>query len=92
MAWIYLIFAGLMEIVWALALKQSEQFTQPVPTVIFVITAIASLLLLGISLKHIPVGTAYAVWTWEPESVSLPRRTRSWLSVWQWERKSAGRY
>lgn len=63
MAWIYLAFAGLMEIAWALALKQSEQFTQLVPSVIFVITAIISMVLLGLALKDIPIGTAYAVWT-----------------------------
>lgn len=63
MAWTYLLLAGLMEIAWALALKQSQQFTQLTPTLIFAVTAIASLVLLGMALKDIPIGTAYAVWT-----------------------------
>lgn len=63
MAWIYLAIAGLMEIAWALALKQSEQFTQLVPTLVFAIAAIISLVFLGLALKSIPIGTAYAVWT-----------------------------
>ena len=63
MAWIYLIIAGLMEIVWALALKQSQQFTQLTPTIIFLISASISIIFLGLALKTIPIGTAYAVWT-----------------------------
>lgn len=63
MAWTYLLLAGLMEIAWALALKQSQQFTQLTPTIIFAVTALASLILLGMALKEIPIGTAYAVWT-----------------------------
>ncbi|MCG8315732.1 MAG: multidrug efflux SMR transporter [Pseudomonadales bacterium] len=63
MAWFYLVVAGLMEIAWALALKYSQQFTQLIPTVIFVISATISIVLLGLALKHIPIGTAYAIWT-----------------------------
>ncbi|MCG8669349.1 MAG: multidrug efflux SMR transporter [Pseudomonadales bacterium] len=63
MAWIYLIIAGLMEIVWALALKQSQQFTQLTPTIVFLISASISIIFLGLALKTIPIGTAYAVWT-----------------------------
>ena len=63
MAWIYLVVAGLMEIAWALALKYSQQFSQLVPTLIFVVSATISIVLLGMALKQIPIGTAYAIWT-----------------------------
>ena len=63
MAWVYLLAAGCMEIVWAVALKQSQNFSLLVPSVIFVVTAILSFLLLSLALKQLPLGTAYAVWT-----------------------------
>ncbi len=63
MQWIILFVAGLLEIVWALLLKQSEGFTRPGPTVGFVVALIASMLLLAQALKTLPVGTAYAIWT-----------------------------
>lgn len=63
MAWVYLFLAGLMEVAWAIALKYSQQFTQLIPTLIFAVTAPASVILLAYSLKGIPLGTAYSIWT-----------------------------
>ncbi|MGF7008713.1 quaternary ammonium compound efflux SMR transporter SugE [Aminobacter sp. BE322] len=63
MAWTYLFFAGLFEIGWAIGLKYTEGFTRPMPTVLTVVSMIISLGLLGLALKTLPVGTAYAIWT-----------------------------
>lgn len=63
MPWVVLFVAGLLEVVWALMLKQSEGFSKPVPTVIFFISLVLSMFLLSQALKSLPVGTAYAVWT-----------------------------
>jgi quaternary ammonium compound-resistance protein SugE len=62
MAWLLLLGAGLLEIVWAIALKQSEGFTRLWPSVIGLVTAWASFLMLAQALKSLPVGTAYAIW------------------------------
>jgi quaternary ammonium compound-resistance protein SugE len=62
MAWALLIGAGLLEIVWALALKQTGGLTRFWPSVIGIAAALASFLLLASALKSLPVGTAYAVW------------------------------
>src|SRR5690242_12361359 len=63
MAWILLIFAGALEVVWAFYMKQSGGFTKFVPSAITIITMIASFLLLSFSMRTLPLGTAYAVWT-----------------------------
>ena len=63
MAWVILFLAGLLEMVWALLLKQTEGFTRPGPTIGFIISVALSMFLLATSLKTLPVGTAYAVWT-----------------------------
>jgi quaternary ammonium compound-resistance protein SugE len=63
MAWILLFVAGLLEVAWALCLKASKGFTVPLPTVGFVVLSTASIALLGVAMKSLPVGTAYAVWT-----------------------------
>lgn len=63
MAWVYLFAAGLLEIVWAIGLKYSEGFTRPGPSAITLVALVASLLLLALALKGLPIGTAYAVWT-----------------------------
>ena len=63
MAWVILFIAGLLETVWALLLKQSDGFTRPLPTIGFIVSLLLSMLLLAQSLKTLPVGTAYAVWT-----------------------------
>jgi quaternary ammonium compound-resistance protein SugE len=63
MAWTYLVFAGLFEIGWAIGLKYTDGFTRPIPTVLTVASMVISVLLLGLALKTLPVGTGYAVWT-----------------------------
>jgi quaternary ammonium compound-resistance protein SugE len=63
MAWVYLIAAGLLEIVWAIGLKYTEGFTRLGPTAITVAAMVASVALLGIALRDLPVGTGYAIWT-----------------------------
>lgn len=63
MAWIYLGIAGILEIVWAFAMKQSHGFTRLVPSVITIVAMIASFALLSMSMKSLPLGTAYTVWT-----------------------------
>ncbi len=63
MHWIILFLAGGMEITWAVAMKFSNGFTAVIPSAITVAGAIVSMILLGIALKQLPLGTAYAVWT-----------------------------
>jgi quaternary ammonium compound-resistance protein SugE len=63
MAWIYLTVAGLFEIGWAIGLKYTEGFTRLWPSLWTVASMIVSMALLGLALKTLPVGTAYAVWT-----------------------------
>lgn len=63
MAWILLVAAGLLEIAWAFFMKKSAGFTLLVPTVITVVTMIASFGLLSVSMKTLPLGTAYTIWT-----------------------------
>jgi quaternary ammonium compound-resistance protein SugE len=63
MAWFYLIIAGLFETAWAVALKYSEGFTKLWPSVVTIIAMAISIYLLAISLKTLPLGTAYTVWT-----------------------------
>lgn len=62
-AWVMLGLAGLFEIGWAIGLKYAEGFTRPVPTVLTVLAMIASIVLLGLAARQLPIGTAYAVWT-----------------------------
>tara|TARA_R110002124_G_scaffold131252_1_gene293436 strand:- start:397 stop:714 length:318 start_codon:yes stop_codon:yes gene_type:complete len=62
MNWFILLVAGLLEIGWAIGLKYTEGFTRLWPTVGTVISLVASFLLLGIAMRSLPVGTAYAVW------------------------------
>lgn len=63
MAWIYLLIAGLLEVVWATAMKQSQGFTKIVPTLVMAVTLVASFILLSIAMRTLPLGTAYMVWT-----------------------------
>jgi quaternary ammonium compound-resistance protein SugE len=63
MAWMFLIAAGLLEIVWAFTMKLSQGFTRGAPTVVTVVAMLASFALLSISMKTLPLGTAYMVWT-----------------------------
>jgi quaternary ammonium compound-resistance protein SugE len=63
MEWLYLFLAGLFEVSWAIGLKYTEGFSRRVPSLLTVAAMILSLALLGLALKTLPVGTAYAVWT-----------------------------
>jgi quaternary ammonium compound-resistance protein SugE len=63
MAWAFLFFAGLFETVWAVCLKYTHGFTRPLPSVITLAAMASSMALLSQSLKTIPMGTCYAVWT-----------------------------
>lgn len=63
MAWIILFFAGLFEVCWAVGLKYTEGFSRPLPTALTVAAMLISLGLLGLAMKELPLGTAYAVWT-----------------------------
>ena len=63
MAWIYLFFAGVLEIIWAFSMKQSEGFTKLGPSVVTIATMIASFALLSLAMKTLPLGTAYTIWT-----------------------------
>lgn len=63
MAWIYLVLAGILEIVWAFTMKQSEGFSKLTPTLITAAAMIASIVLLSISMRTLPLGTAYTIWT-----------------------------
>jgi len=63
MSWLILFVAGLFEVGWAIGLKYTEGFTRLVPSVLTVAAMTLSIVLLGLALRTLPVGTAYAVWT-----------------------------
>ena len=63
MAWAVLFAAGLMEVGWAIGLKYTDGFSRLVPSVLTLGCMLASILLLGLAVKTLPIGTAYAVWT-----------------------------
>lgn len=63
MAWIVLLLAGLFEIGWAVGLKYTDGFSRLWPTIGTMVAMVASIALLGVALKQLPLGTAYAVWT-----------------------------
>ena len=63
MAWIILIIAGLLEVVWAIGLKYTHGFTRLTPSIITIAAMVVSMLLLANAMKTLPAGTAYAVWT-----------------------------
>lgn len=63
MSWIILLFAGLFEVGWAVGLKYTDGFTRPFPTLLTVGAMLVSLALLGLAMKELPLGTAYAIWT-----------------------------
>jgi len=62
MAWVLLVVAGLLEVGWAIGLKYTEGFTRPWPSVFTLACMVASVVLLGVAMKSLPVGTSYAVW------------------------------
>ncbi|PHV04288.1 quaternary ammonium compound-resistance protein SugE [Janthinobacterium sp. BJB412] len=63
MTWIILVLAGLLEVAWAVGLKYTEGFTRPLPTALTLAAMAGSIGLLGLALRHLPLGTAYAIWT-----------------------------
>ncbi len=63
MAWFLLLFAGLLEVVWAFSMKRSDGFTRLTPSLITVIAMLASVLLLARAMRELPLGTAYTAWT-----------------------------
>jgi quaternary ammonium compound-resistance protein SugE len=63
MAWIWLSFAGLLEIVWAIGLKYTEGFTRPGPSLVTGAAMLGSVYFLALAVRTIPIGTGYAVWT-----------------------------
>lgn len=63
MAWLYLVVAGIFEVIWATSLKYTDGFTKLYPSIITIIGMIISFGFLSISLKTLPLGTAYAIWT-----------------------------
>ncbi len=63
MAWVYLIIAGVLEIAWAVGMKESKGFTRLWPSVLTIIGLIVSFGFLALALKSLPIGTAYAIWT-----------------------------
>ncbi|MGK3991838.1 quaternary ammonium compound efflux SMR transporter SugE [Sorangium sp. So ce1024] len=62
MSWLVLLLAGLLEVCWAVGLKYTQGFTRPLPTALTVAAIIASLYLLEVASRSVPIGTAYAVW------------------------------
>ena len=62
MSWIVLVLSGVLEAVWATALGRSEGFTRPVPSTVFGVALVLSMLGLAFAMRELPVGTAYAVW------------------------------
>ena len=63
MPWLILFIAGLLEVGWAVGLKFSDGFTRPVPSALTVLAMAASMILLGVAARSLPIGTAYAIWT-----------------------------
>ncbi|ABS46499.1 quaternary ammonium compound-resistance protein SugE [Yersinia pestis] len=63
MAWIILVIAGLLEVIWAIGLKYSHGFSRLTPSIITLVAMAASVFLLAYAMKSLPAGTAYAVWT-----------------------------
>ncbi|MGE8546064.1 quaternary ammonium compound efflux SMR transporter SugE [Alcaligenes sp. Marseille-Q7550] len=63
MAWFLLVLAGLFEVVWAYAMKQSDGFSRLVPSVVTLVTMIISFALLSVAMRSLPLGTAYTIWT-----------------------------
>ena len=62
MSWFVLVIAGLLEVVWATAMERSAGFSRPGPTIVTLVALVGSMGLLGVALRDLPLGTAYAVW------------------------------
>lgn len=63
MAWVFLLIAGILEVVWAFAMKESQGFTRLAPTLIMIIAMAGSFTLLALAMRTLPLGTAYMIWT-----------------------------
>jgi quaternary ammonium compound-resistance protein SugE len=63
MAWVALLVAGLLEVIWSFTMKQSDGFTRLLPSAITLVAMVASVVLLSYSMKSLPLGTAYTIWT-----------------------------
>ncbi|MFV0474095.1 MAG: DMT family transporter [Pikeienuella sp.] len=63
MAWVYLVCAGLLEVVWAFAMKESQGFTRLGPTAVMAVAMAGSFALLALAMRALPLGTAYMIWT-----------------------------
>lgn len=63
MAWLYLVVAGVLEVVWAFTMKQSHGFTRLTPSLITLVAMMASFGLLAVAMRTLPLGTAYTIWT-----------------------------
>ncbi len=63
MAWLYLLFAGLLEIGWVIGLKYTEGFSKLVPSALTITAIIASMVFLSLAVRTLPLGTSYAIWT-----------------------------
>ena len=62
MAWVWLVIAGFLEVVWAVGLNYTEGFTRPLPSVLTALALVGSMVLLSVATKTLPIGTAYGVW------------------------------
>ena len=80
MAWIYLLVAGVLEIVWAYSMKQSQGFTRWVPSLVTLTTMLVSFWLLAVAMRTIPLGTAYTIWTGIGAVVDAEGQL--WLALW----------
>lgn len=87
LAWPVLLLSAVLEAVWANALSASQSFTQLVPTIVFLVATVASVVGLSLAMVHIPTGTAYAVWTsvgtvlTVAYSVAIGAESVSWLKA-----------
>lgn len=63
MAWVFLVVAGMLEIVWSFFMKQSDGFSKLGPSIITIVAMVASFALLSLSMRSLPLGTAYTIWT-----------------------------
>lgn len=63
MAWLWLGIAGILEVVWAFAMKQSHGFTRPAASIVTLVGMVASVVFLSLAMKQLPLGTAYVIWT-----------------------------
>jgi quaternary ammonium compound-resistance protein SugE len=87
MAWIVLVISGILEAVWATALGKSDDFSRPVPTIVFAVALVASMGGLAVAMRTLPIGTAYAVWVGIGATLTVAYamitgdETASWIKV-----------